>query len=545
MFKKVNFYRLTVFATFFLFFFILWYQAWSYLDPDFGWHLRVGQEIWHNKAAPTAENYNFILAGKNWIDHEWLLNVITFLLYQKTTYWGVVVFYVLFLNLALWLLYYYLNRCLQIKHSFLPFLLLALLGVLASLPSWGVRMQIFSFLYLIIELILLAQFQNTRSLRYLVVLPVLFLLWVNTHGSFPLGIFILFFWLAINGLGILAAKSRWAKIFKIPPLLDWRSLRWYLGAVLASLLATLLNPYHWWLYKLLFVDYSNTIYLKYIQEWQSVLSIPISGRQVFYEAIVVTILILPFLHRWAARKSKNYDGPRLNWWHFWLSGLFLLLAWRSRRHFPLFFLVSLPLAVDFLAQLAPFSFANFFKTKQGRWLGGIIVLPLFLVGLLHLVKSVTPSNPFVYFCQTYPCGAVQFLNQNPSYQDKRLFNRYRWGGFLLWQRPQQKVFIDGRFPQYPYDGRTILEEYLDFYSASSTLQARQLEKHHIDLVLGKTKPDSIKLGWIEKYVLGLKEENFTDLANNLKDYLESNNQWQEIYRDEVAFIFLKKSQNNE
>ncbi|MDZ7666367.1 MAG: hypothetical protein U5K27_13775 [Desulfotignum sp.] len=29
-----------------------------------------------------------------------------------------------------------------------------------------------------------------------------------------------------------------------------------------------------------------------------------------------------------------------------------------------------------------------------------------------------------------------------------LFNQYRWGGFLLWAIPDQKVFIDGRMDVY-------------------------------------------------------------------------------------------------
>jgi len=30
-----------------------------------------------------------------------------------------------------------------------------------------------------------------------------------------------------------------------------------------------------------------------------------------------------------------------------------------------------------------------------------------------------------------------------------IYNRYEWGGYLIWQLPDYKVFVDGRMPAWP------------------------------------------------------------------------------------------------
>ena len=62
-----------------LFLAMLFHNSFSYLDPDFGWHYQVGQEIWQEKQVPLVENHIFPIAGKSWVDHEWLANLFIYL----------------------------------------------------------------------------------------------------------------------------------------------------------------------------------------------------------------------------------------------------------------------------------------------------------------------------------------------------------------------------------------------------------------------------------------------------------------------------------
>lgn len=59
-------------------------------------------------------------------------------------------------------------------------------------------------------------------------------------------------------------------------------------------------------------------------------------------------------------------------------------------------------------------------------------------------------DPFKSFCGKYPCYAVNFLQKHhQKYLNKKLFNNYNWGGYLIHEYPEKQIFIDGRLPQKP------------------------------------------------------------------------------------------------
>ncbi len=57
-------------ALFYLFVFsFLACNSFSYLDPDFGWHLRFGQIIWESRSLPHDQIFMWSLGGQQWVDH--------------------------------------------------------------------------------------------------------------------------------------------------------------------------------------------------------------------------------------------------------------------------------------------------------------------------------------------------------------------------------------------------------------------------------------------------------------------------------------------
>ncbi len=46
------------------------------VDPDMLWHIVVGNWILANHAIPTVDIYSFTAAGRPWVAHEWLSEVI-------------------------------------------------------------------------------------------------------------------------------------------------------------------------------------------------------------------------------------------------------------------------------------------------------------------------------------------------------------------------------------------------------------------------------------------------------------------------------------
>ncbi len=67
---------LTIFA-------ILIHNSFSYLDPDLGWHLKVGEQILKERALPETDYYTYTYGGKFWLDIEWLSNILVYWVYSK------------------------------------------------------------------------------------------------------------------------------------------------------------------------------------------------------------------------------------------------------------------------------------------------------------------------------------------------------------------------------------------------------------------------------------------------------------------------------
>ncbi len=63
------------------------------IDPDFWWHLKVGEWIVQHRALMRVDVFSFTLQGYQWVDHEWLLNIFFYLTY---TFGGMYVLAVFF-----------------------------------------------------------------------------------------------------------------------------------------------------------------------------------------------------------------------------------------------------------------------------------------------------------------------------------------------------------------------------------------------------------------------------------------------------------------
>ena len=63
--KALTIYWVVVFVLSFL---MLFSHSISFLDPDFGWHIRVGKDISLSGSAPTIETYTYPTEGDSWVD---------------------------------------------------------------------------------------------------------------------------------------------------------------------------------------------------------------------------------------------------------------------------------------------------------------------------------------------------------------------------------------------------------------------------------------------------------------------------------------------
>lgn len=519
---------------YFIIFSFLLYNSYNYLDNDLGWHLAVGEAVIEERAVPDLDNYNYTLAGKSWVDHEWLLDLTSAWLFDNFGYLGVNIFFSLIVVLTLAVLNIYIRICFFEKGGIGLMMAFQFFGVFAMAPHLGVRMQVISLLNFSFLLLIIGHYVRTKNFRVLFWLWPLFCFWANVHAGFLIGLFVLFFWIGIKATEIAIKKIKNFSI-NFVSLQSAKELFVFLFFSIGALVSTLLNPYGLKLYSFL-SSYANDFYLKTIEEWMPAYALPIQYNQIVYAAIVVAMMIIFFSD--LIRDIRKKETPTLDLWSLGLIWLFLFLALNSKRHFPLFFVVSFPWLMATIKRnvVLPASFSAYLEKNM---ILKIFVLPIFLlVAVNFLVNTGYVKNPFLSsrFCGDYPCGAVHYMKSASEQQDRKIFNNYGWGGYLIYVWPEKKLFIDGRLPIYEFAGHTLFEEYFEFFKEGRS--AAKLDQYGIDMVLLRVYPD-IKLNWFEKKFLGLNEREINDQKMYLHDYLENSPLWELGYSDRISRVYIR------
>ncbi len=226
-----------------------------------------------------------------------------------------------------------------------------------------------------------------RGYRWPVV--ALFAAWANLHGGFVVGL----------------AAVAWAAVRD-------RRYWWVLGA---AVLATFVNPYGPRLYLEIWRTLTDSNLRYNVGEWRP-LSIDVLNG--FY---IVLYLFLMGATGWRQRK-------------FALPLALLASAVGSLRQFPLFVLASLREMAEGYEQGL-----RFLKVRGG-WRAAL--LPIVATGLAAVPAAKIALDPH----NDLPYREVADLRAAPC--SGRVFNEYDFGGFIIWQLPGVKVYIDGRMPSW-------------------------------------------------------------------------------------------------
>jgi len=515
--KKNNIYILLFFI---LLFFFLLNNSLRYLDLDLGWHLRVGKEILENKEVPHLETYLYTIPNTRWVDHEWLSNLGLYFIFEHFGYFILNIVFVIPPILSIFLLLIITKKFFLKKDSLILAFFLLLLGVLAMAPHLGIRIQEFTLLFLTILLFFILNYDYQKNKKYLYFLIPLFFLWVNLHGGFLIGFAVFGYYIFCKILFFIFKKEG-----------SLKEIIFLIFILIFSFLITFITPYGVELYSFL-LSYRDTYYMTHISEWLPAFSYPIIYYQLFYNAFYATILILILREYREYKKRSNSKS-----WYLSLSFIFFILALKSRRHFPLFFIVSFPLILEFIfidikLNLKWEKFIQKNILINSFFIGSIILVIFYFIFSIKIINN--PFNNSV-FCQEAPCSALRFMKNNEEIKNSVFLNNYNWGGYLDWTWPKKKLFIDGRLPMMEINGHSFLEEYNLFFNKDEL--ENKIEEYKISSVLlAKTK--EVHFNWFEKIFLGLKEEDF-NRENYLDKYLKESLEWKLIYEDKISKVYLK------
>ena len=574
---KLNKIWLKIFlGLFYLFiFFLLLKNSFGYLDPDFGWHLKTGEQIWQTGAVPNLNYENYTLEGRTWVDHEWLMNLITYLIYHNFGYIVLSIFFALLIVAALIIqLQFARKNFLRADRGLIVFLALQFLGLYASLPHLGIRMQEITVLNLLLLLIIIFYYnkrtvaerhiglnshllvnffknisadiaispsiflkkfpQNLKNLcsknvlrqpsenknyKTLLWLLPLFMFWASAHAGFLIGFFILGLFAFTKILELLAKRFDW-KIVDYKNNLTGGQIWTFIGFSFLTLIATFATPYGLKLYEFL-AGCQDSFYQSHISEWQGQYFFPFQYPQLIYLEIALLFLALLFFTIFVFKREQ---GQKIDLWQLFLVSIFSILAFKARRHFPLLFIISAPIFAALFINFfnLRFSFLDKIKisSKLSRLLAIFILIALLLAGALVALNINFTARPEISYKNSYPLEAIKFLRAHPEWNDRRIFNDYGWGGYLIWQYPERKLFVDGRLPQYKINSATMLQEYYAFFDKEKT--AVKLSEYDIGLVLLKIDLKTPKISWWEKILFGISEKKWAEAQKEgfaFRDYL--------------------------
>jgi len=410
-------------------------------------------------------------------------------MYQTIGWWGLAIIFSAIAAASL----YVVTKMVNSIHSIVPLII----GETIFLSRFGIRVQVISWLLFAILLRICWTKENWQRWRY--VSPFLIALWVNLHGSFPLGL--LFF---------LIANVYYFDRKRV----DWKSIL----LMTVTLLATFINPYGGVIWHEVWMQLSFLTVGSGINEWR-----PFWVRP---ELAFCAIFSFCALLGWRFRKS-------LSLLHVGIIGVSFYLTATALRHGPFFALSTIPFLSNLFQKFEQsITKIPFGRERYKRFSMIVIGLVLVIYSLEYFfsLKAVLSFRENVY----YPKEAIQFVEKNKK--EGHVFSSYEWGGYLIWKMPNEKVFVDGRMVTFRWDppeGQSP-SAFNDYDRILNGENVKELfEKYQISMVLW-AKPQSKSsstTNFIQKLFGKPSSKSFLEILKNLG--------WKEIYSDAVAVVYIK------
>jgi hypothetical protein len=462
------------------------------VDNDLWGHVLYGQRYWNLGHVRGPEPFSWTAGGFDIVNHEYLAEIAMGFVHRVAGGTG------------LWL-YMMGMAALTVGLALLPgktksatsnwtglVLFAASINFIAL--GFAVRPQLFTTLFLVVELLLLRVIANGHRGAGIILL-LLFAIWGNLHGGVLAGVVVLAAIVAAETL-----QARWPRVlpasWKIsrPPR---RNLGLYWALLSGAVVALLLNP---WGYRLLEWNLRATLRPRpQIHEWHP---LALSAANAPYY-IVAAISLLAWIY---SRQPKKLGEA------FTLL-LLAVMGILHQRHAPLFGLANLVFTpvhlADVAGQIAPrcHSLITLFTRPAGQ-IGGAAALFVAAGAALFASFSAPKEHPFTMEVErnVYPVTAVEFM------QAHRLFGKtitfFDWGQQSLWELPENPVSFDGRFDT-GYPPRVIAAHW-DFYNGKGM------------------SPD---VNWNEADVALLP-------ANGGGAELLVRNGWRPVYQDPLAVVLV-------
>ena len=448
-------------------------------DLDLWWHLKLGEQIWTTHSIPRFDTLSYTTNHHLRTPPEWLAEWLLFAIYHFLGYSGLMLWMCVVgsgIVLSSYILAWVYSG--NAKTAFLP----AMVVWFFATSVFSVRPQLLGFLFLSLELIILELSRRLDS-RLCYLCPVLFLVWVNCHSSFALGLALLLFTSLCAtfqvGSGLVATLT----VSRV-----YRRHLWF--ATAASFFAVTINPVG---LSLLTYPFDTLLHqrsvLQNVQEWQPLTLQDSRGLGLFLLLLLMGTLVL--------LQKRPVFTQELG---YLIAGTWL--AFNHQRLVVVFGLLSAP----FFARLIAESWDSYDPARDLPKANALSIaacllgIALAFPGKRDLALQVESGNP---------TGAVNFVRTR--HLQGNMFNSFDYGGYLMWALPEHPVFIDGRADVYDWTG--LMSELADWSSLS-------------------TDPNAL----LDKYAVSFCVVERDSSAARILALLPN---WNQVYSDRLSIIYVR------
>lgn len=435
---------------------------------DFWWHVKAGAWMVQNRCVPNHDIFSWYAMeqGFSWTAHEWLSEVVFYLIFNKFGETGV---WLLALGMSC-LLYGFMwnhtKKTMQ-KNMLLSAVFYVFYAVVSMVFFCG-RPQIFSYLLLFLVLKILYGYYEGSICKGVYLLPLVSMLWSNFHGgssNLPYLLCILFLLTGMFTFQIGCVKAeRKEKVWLLR-----------LGLVTVCCMAAVVcNPNG---IEMLFYPYKNmsdSFMLSVITEWHAPDAKNLAQLFLFFAPI--GFMGIGFVSE--EKEIRLIDGI--------VMAVFFYLFLRSVRFIMLWYIAAGFCAFRYMPECK-------IKDIQGKkevFVCVILTFSILFMGITTVVKGVSFLQEEEKISKVISKDIIEVVKEE---QPERLYNDYNFGETLIFE--DIPVFIDARADLYSENG--ILDDayallMLQFQDeAGEKMQGIQelMEQYRFDaFLIGKTRP---------------------------------------------------------
>ncbi len=463
---------------------------------DAGTHLSLGREIVNNRGFPDNEPFSYPSLNRGFADPEWLFDVVFYLAYAAFSLYGVILLKAAIVTGAIYIL---------LKDSLIPdrehiASIAVLIFIVFMIRHRIVERPDIALMFFLAFLIYSLNAFVHEGKKYIYILPLTQIIWVNMHPSTVL-VIVPFSAFIIGGILHRILNRRYK--LKLPFTPTNRQLAVIMLVFMAVLVATLLNPYTSYSFSAPTEMMSGTSwYADEITELQKPLWKDFKMVYFLTAAIILSFFV---------------NIKRISIIHVFLVAPFIYMAFSGLRFMFLLGIVGAPVIVrNIAAQIK-------INGKAWRILNASLITVLIIIttlACLEIKPFTTPGKKFGfgYNNEYLPELALQYLDKRNIYG--RIFNAFHWGGYITWRDfPKRSAFVDGR----GNISRELLES-LDVARTRPKLLEELHEKYGFNVAL---------LSYV------LLEKFFREVDIDI-DFGLSSKDWALVYWDDLSMVYLKR-----